>query len=239
MIAMAKGVGKALEKALTKKEPTSSEEQEGYKGRLEFGNRNRRDIFSYLCFHPCSHISLIAAALKLSIHTTSWHLRRLEDEGYVSRAKVGKKSVFYPTNMIDTQDINIFEILNNHKARAIYMAVLDRSGINQHEICNKLNLKHQAVIWYTRKLESLGLMRSVEDGKFRRYYPSDLLKKKMDKNASRIKIFRKDLLKRFGKEMMAPEVIRATSEKLVVKISGGKGRAVLTLHTNPFLTVLM
>jgi predicted transcriptional regulator len=236
---MAKGVGKALEKALTKKETNSSEEEKGYKGKFEFGNANRRDIFSYLCFHPCSHISLIAAALKLSIHTTSWHLRRLENDGYISRASVGKKTVFYPTNMIDPQDISIFEILNNDKAKAIYIAVLDRSGINQHEICKRLGIKHQAVIWYTRKFESLSMIRSVEDGKFRRYYPTDLLKKKMDENASRMKIYRKDLLKRFGKEMMSPEVLRAANDKLVVKISGGKDKAVLTLHTNPFITVLM
>ena len=236
---MAKGVGKALEKALTRKETNSSEEEKGYKGRFEFGNANRRDIFSYLCFHPCSHTSLISAALKLSIHTTSWHLRRLENEGYISRARVGKKTVFYPSNMIDSEDINIFEILNNDKAKAIYIAVLDRNGIYQHEICKRIGLKHQAVIWYTRKFESLGLIRSVEDGKFRRYYPTDLLKQKMDKNAVRIKIFRKNLLERFGKEMMSTEVLRATNDKLVVKIAGGKDRAVLTLHTNPYFTVLM
>ena len=236
---MAKGVGKALEKALTKKEATSPHEERGYKGKFEFGNANRRDIFSYLCFHPCSHLSLISAALSLSIHTGSWHLRRLEDEEYITKARVGKKTVFYPSNMIHSEDVNIFESLNNDKAKAIYIAILEYGGINQQDICRKLGLKHQAVIWYTRKFESLGLIHSVEDGKFRRYYTTDLLKKKMDENASRMKIFRKDLLNRFRKEMLSPEVLRSTNDKLVVKISGGKDKAVLTLHTNPYFTVLM
>jgi len=236
---MAKGVGKALEKALIKKHGDSVGEQEVYKGKFEFGNKNRREIFSYLCFHPCSHVSLIATAMKMSIHTASWHVRRLEDEGYITRVRVGKKSVFYPTTMIDSEDIEIFEILNNEKAKAIYIAILDMKGINQHEICKRLGLRHQAVIWYTRKFEAMGLIRSVEDGKYRRYYATNLLKKKMDASNSRIKIFRKDLLERFGREMLSPEVLRSTNDKLVVKISGGKEKAVLTLHTNPYMTILM
>jgi predicted transcriptional regulator len=235
---MAKGVGKALEKALTKKDGDAPEVKY-YKGKFEFGNKNRRDIFSHLCFHPCSHTSLVAGALSLSIHTTSWHLRRLEEEGYVTKAKMGKKTVYYPSNMIDAEDIGIFVILNNEKARAIYLSILDHRGINQNDICNRLGVKHQAVIWYTRKFESLGLIHSMEDGRFRRYYSTELLKQKMDGNISRLKIFRRDLLNRFEKGMMSPEVLRTTADKIVIRVAHGKKKAVVTIHTNPFLTVLM
>ena len=59
--------------------------------------------------------------------------------------------------MISTSDIPILEILNNDKAKAIYILIAENNGIYQGEICKMLSFNHQAVIWYTKKLEKLGL----------------------------------------------------------------------------------
>jgi hypothetical protein len=94
------------------------------------------------------------------------------------------------------------------------------------------------VIWYTRKLEDLDLISSLEDGKYRRYYPTQLLKTKKSENEKRMKQFQQDLLDRFQRENLHPSVIRATDERLVVRILRGSSKTVLTLSTNPFVTVL-
>ena len=234
---MPRGVGKALEKAITTKEGSSLEGAKG-ETKFEFMNKSRQEIFQFLCLHPCSNTTTISKATGLSLHATSWHLRRLVESDFVSKKTMGKKTVFYPVNMISTKDIPILEILNTDKAKAIYLAILEKKGISQKEICEMIGLKHQAVIWYTKKLESLGLISSLEDGKFRRYYPTELLFQKKEENSKRIKIFKDEIIKRFHKQRLSPTILRSTQEKIVVRIARGGSRAVLTLNMNPFLTVL-
>ena len=232
---MQKGVGKAFEKAMSIKE----EELEGIKeGKFEFMNKNRQEIFQYLCLRPCSHAKSISQACGLSLHATSWHLRRLVEGNYISKKSIGKKMVYYPSAMIAAEDIPILEILNIERAKSIYVTILEKKGASQKEICKKLNLNHQAVIWYAKKLTRLGLISTLEDGKFRRYYPTDLLIRKKDENSKRLKIFRDKIIKRFQRERLSPTILRATEDKIVLRIVRGRSRAVLTLHTNPFVSVL-
>lgn len=233
---MPKGVGKALERAITtKEESTVGEDGEG---RFEFMNKNRQEIFQYLCLHPCSYSTMISRAIGLSLHATNWHLRRLVESDFISKKTIGKKTVFYPADMLAMEDLPLLEILNTDKAKAIYLAVVEKNGISQGEICEMLGLKHQAVIWYAKKLESLGLISSLEDGKFRRYYPTELLHRKKDESSKRLKIFKDRMLKRFQRERLSPAILRSTDDKIVVRIARGRSKAVLTLHTNPFITVL-
>jgi predicted transcriptional regulator len=233
---MPKGVGKALERAITTKEE-STEGEEG-EAKFEFMNKNRQEIFQYLCLHPCSYSTMISRATGLSLHATNWHLRRLVESEFISKKTIGKKTVFYPADMLAMEDLPLLEILNTDKAKAIYLAVVEKNGISQGEICEMLGLKHQAVIWYAKKLESLGLISSLEDGKFRRYYPTDLLHRKKDESSKRLKIFKDKILKRFQRERLSPTILRSTEEKIVLRIARGRSKAVLTLYTNPFITVL-
>lgn len=235
---MPKGIGKALERAIRSKDEGEVAEKGNGEGKFEFMNKNRQEIFQYLCLHPCSYATMISKATGLSLHATNWHLRRLVESDYVSKKVRGKKTVFYPVEMIALEDLPILEILNVDKAKAIYLSVLDKKGISQVEVCESLGLKHQAVIWYAKKLESLGLISSLEDGKYRRYYPTDLLIRKKDKNTERLKIFKDNVMKRFHKERLSPTILRSTEDKIVVRIARGSSKAVLTLHTNPFVTVL-
>lgn len=234
---MQKGVGKALEKVLTTKDSMLDEKKED-ETKLEFMNRNRRDIYQFLCIHPCSPSSAISKETGLSIHAVNWHLRRLYDRDYVHKEKRGKKTIFYPVNLIHQEDIPIFEILNIKRARDIFLAIVDKNGISQKEICKNLGLKHQAVIWYANKLKKLGLITSLEDGKYRRYYPTELLNKKKDENMKRIRIFKNQIINKLQNEMLTPSILRSTDDKIIIRISRGRNRAVLTLCTDPFVTVL-
>jgi DNA-binding transcriptional ArsR family regulator len=139
--------------------------------------------------------------------------------------------------MISRQDIPILELLNTKKAKAIYVLIAEHNGPYQGEICDSLGFKHQAVLWYANKLESLGLISSLEDGKYKRYYPTQLLRQKKDENTKRIKVFREWIIKKFQGENLHPTVLRSTEEKFVIRIKRGGTKAVLNLKTNPFVTV--
>jgi DNA-binding transcriptional ArsR family regulator len=234
---MARGVGKALEAAISA-EGKKEISEKGKTIKFEFMNLNRQEIFQFLCLHPCSYSSMMSKSISLSLHTVNWHLRRLLESEYISKSTLGKKVVFYPTEMIATSDIPILELLNTEKAKLIYIQIAQSNGIFQGEICEKVQLRHQAVIWYTRKLETLGLITSLEDGKYRRYYPTELLQSRKNENEKRMKMFRERILNKFKGENLQPVIIRSIDEKLVVRISRGSSKAVLTLNTNPFVTVL-
>lgn len=235
---MSKGVGKALEAAISSRPRDQLSKVKEKEGRFEFLNSNRQEIYQYLCSHPCSYASMISRATNLSLHTVNWHLRRLLEAEYIVKSQRGKKTVFYPNEMISSCDVPIFKILNSEKAKNIYILIARNNGIFQSEICQMLSLKHQAVIWYAKKLESLGLITSLEDGKYKRYYPTDLLMEKKDGNSERMKIFKRWLQNKLQTENLSPYVIRSTEDKFVIRISRGNTKAVLTLNTNPFVTVL-
>jgi predicted transcriptional regulator len=234
---MPKGVGKALEKAIATKEKKPPKKREG-ETKFEFMNASRRRIFEYLCRNPASSVSAISKVTGISIHSVNWHLRRLIESDYVHKTSRGKKTVYYPLNLIHTHDIPIFEILNIKKAKDILLIITDKNGISQSEICKILGLKHQAVIWYTKKLIKLGLITSLEDGKFRRYYPTELLREKKDDNAKRVKLFKNQIMNRIQGKLLTSTIIRSTDDKLVIRISQGKNKVVLTIHTNPYVTIL-
>lgn len=236
---MPKGIGKALEKAININGKKIESDSKYEQGKYELMNKNRQEILQFLCIHPCSYSTMISTSLGLSLHATNWHLRRLIESDYISKKTMGKKTVYYPSNMIAMEDIPILEILNVEKAKSIYISILDRNGITQKEICETLTLKHQAVIWYAKKLESLGLISSLEDGKYKRYYPTELLRKKKDENTKRLKNFKDDIVRRFKEERLSPSVLRSTEDKVIVRIAKGGNKTVLTLYTNPFVSVLL
>jgi predicted transcriptional regulator len=234
---MPKGVGKALKTALTVKEKKPPEKRKG-ETKFEFMNTNRRRIFEYLCSNPASSTSAISKNTGLSIHSVKWHLRRLIESDYVHKHTHGKKAVYFPVNLIDIHDIPIFELLNTKKAKDILLLITDKNGISQSEICDVLGMNHQAVIWYTKKLEKLELIRSLEDGKFRRYYSTELLNRKREKNAKRMKLFKSQIIKKIQEDMVKPTILRSTDDKILIRLIWGRNKVVLTIHTDPFVTVL-
>jgi predicted transcriptional regulator len=232
-------IGKAFQRALAPEEIEGEPTRKGEPFKPEIMNENRREILQYLSKHPCSYLSKISKELGLSFHTTKWHLRKIIESGYVANQRRGKRMVFYPKDMIALEDIPLFELLNTPKAKSIYLKIMEQEGISQKNVCRELRMKHQAVIWYTSKLEDIGLISSLEDGKFKRYYPTDLLSRWTDINLKRLRSYRDSVLKRLEEDRLKPVVIRSTEEKLVVRISMGSKRDLLTLWTDPVNTVLI
>ena len=71
-----------------------------------------------------------------------------------------------------------------------------------------------------KKLEDAGLISSVKDGNRTRYFPSTLIEKTIKTQGSRLKEFRRTLLKRMEKEYLKPEIeeIKGNSLVIILKI---------------------
>jgi DNA-binding MarR family transcriptional regulator len=201
-------------------------------------NPRRQEIFQYLCRYPCSRLSKIARDLDISNAATKWHLERLCENDFISKVDVKKQTVFYPANMIDEKDIIIFSAVNHERAIPILRKILTKSGISQKDLLNEVALNQRTVVRHAGELEHVGLIESIQDGKFMRYYPTKLLPKKSDDYRRRAARFRKHLLNILKKDGVSPKVIRSTDHALHVRITAGETKSTLELGTQPFASVL-
>lgn len=237
---MSKGIGKAFEKAVSIKSGLDDSKEKTRKDESILASPTRQGIYQYLCSHPGAYLSKIAEANELALHTAKWHLKKLAERDYISQKKSGKRSLFYPTGMIDPEDLPLFELLNIDKAKKIYIHILAAGGLSQRELSDAMELNHQAVIWYIQRLTEVGLVSTVEDGKYVRYFPTEKLSKRRDVNYRRLKSFTNGILKKLKAEGLEPEIVRATSGVLILNVKGSaKGKKlVMNIQTDPFTSVL-
>jgi len=228
-------VGKALEKVIT----TKPSEPKTTKPMAQLMSPIRREIFQHLCTHPCSNVSKISRAVNRSIHTVEWHLKKLIEDKYISARKDLRNTVYYPLGLLGPGDLAVLEALNIQRIRDVFIQILSNPGVTQEEISVVLEISHQSVSRITEKLKGLKLITSVDDGRFRRYYPSNLLELKREGNHKRVKGFKKAVVDKLESEGLNPTVIRSTDIELMVRLIRGKEKAFLKLSCDPFSTVLL
>lgn len=201
-------------------------------------NPRRQEILQYLCRYPCSRLSKIAKDLELSNAATKWHLERLSEKDFITKEVVNKDTVFYPTNLIDQRDVVTFSAMNHERAIPILRRIISNSGITQKVLLEDVQLNQRTVVRHASELEKVGLIEIIQDGKFRRYYPTELIDMMEIDYRKRVKKFRKQILKMLKNDGVNPKVVRATDSALHVKITSGEKTNVLELGTQPFTSVL-
>jgi DNA-binding MarR family transcriptional regulator len=201
-------------------------------------NPRRQEILQYLCKYPCCRLSKIARDLDISNAATKWHLGSLAENEFVSKHIVNHDTVFYPTNMIDERHVEIFSTINNEKGTLILRIIMANSGITQKRLKEETQFNQRTVVRHAAELEGLGLVESIQDGKFMRYYATDLLSKMNDDYRRRTSKFRKHMLNMLKKDGVNPKVVRSTDKEMHVKITAGESKSVLELATQPFASVM-
>jgi len=76
----------------------------------------------------------------------------------------------------------------------------------------------------------------VEDGRFRRHYPTDLLAHKRAANGPRAKSFAEAFMARLSDEGLSPEPLRSEDSMIVVRFGSTAKRVVLDVPLDPYLT---
>jgi predicted transcriptional regulator len=197
-------------------------------------NSTRKHILQYLTRYPCVHLHGIAKEMGLSINNTKWHLDKLVENGYLSTQKLENKRIYYPMGMIEKKNIEILALVNNKNSDKIYPVIASIAGITQKEIAEFLDVKQQTLKDKIKKFEDYRLIKVVRDGKYKRYYPTDLIKIREKNNHNRSKEFRQIILKVLVNDGVNPNVIRSTDRNLHIQITTGKEKSDLILYLNPF-----
>jgi predicted transcriptional regulator len=202
-------------------------------------NEMRKKIFLLLCKSPASHLRVIAQNLGVSSTTASWHLKKLLQSQFITQRTIKKKSVYYPTFLIEPEEVELFSLLAAEKYRNLYKRILKSPGINQKSLSKELDISHQSVLFLSKKLLSFGLISKLSDGKFIRYYPTDLLETRSEEMKKRNKAFRIDIIKVLKQDGLDPKLIKRTDNFLLVDLLIGSERERVRIETNPYRSTLI
>ncbi len=225
---MPKGLGRALETVLAQEGPGEDLEIEG----PSLANARRRQVFRYLCVRPCARVGEIGRVLGLSHATVRWHERDLLENGYLEFE--GARP--FPRGLIDPDDAPLFALLATPARSTVLMACFTEPGVSLLELAATVELSRQSASKIASELSDLGLVTLVEDGRFRRHYPTDLLAKKREANRPRAKAFAEAFVHRLGEEGLSPELLRADDGVVLVRFGSASRRVVLDVPVDPYVS---
>lgn len=221
-------IGRALQAALTQEGPGEDLEIEG----PSLSNARRRLVYRSLCLRPCARVGEIGRVLDLSHATVRWHERNLLENGYLEMDGLH----LFPTGLIDAADAGLFGLLAAPGRNAVLGACHESPGIALLELAARVGLTRQSASKMAAELADAGLVSIVEDGRFRRVYPTDALARRRETNRGRVDAFVGHLLRRLSSDGLAPEVLRRDEATLLVRLGAGPRRVVLDLPLDPYLT---
>ncbi len=225
---MPKGLGRALETVLAQEGPGEDLEIEG----RSLANARRRQVFRYLCLRPCARVGEIGRVLGMSHATVRWHERDLFENGYLEL----DGSHGFPRGLIDPEDAPLFALLATPGRSAVLLACFQDPGIPLLELAAAVELTRQSASKIASEFSDLGLVALVEDGRFRRHYPTELLAKKREANRPRAAAFADGFVRRLGEEGLSPELLRSGEGVLLVRFGSASKQVVLDLPTDPYAT---
>lgn len=228
---MPRGIGRALETAIAQKEP---EAPRAARESL-FMHPRRRELFRLLCLRPCATAGELARQAHLSANAVRWHLQQLATAGLVVR---DAEATYHPRDFIDPADGPLFRVLAEGSTREVFRQILEAPGSTQRELARALGVSRQAVFKSAAVLEARELLTAIEDGRFRRYYPTELLARRRESHRPRAKAFANTFVKQLQAGGLTPVVLRRTERQILVRIARGKAAETLDLPLDPYATVL-
>lgn len=225
---MPRGLGRALETVLAQEGPGEDLEVEG----PSLANARRRQVFRYLCARPCARVGEIGRTLGLSHATVRWHERVLLERGYLDTDGTHA----FPRGLIDPDDAVLFGTLATPGRSPVLFACFQEPGISLLELAAAVDLTRQSASKITSELSDLGLLTLVEDGRFRRHYPTEVLGKKREANRPRAKAFAEALVRRLDEEGLAPELLRADGGVVLVRFGPASKHVAFDVPVDPYVS---
>jgi DNA-binding transcriptional ArsR family regulator len=225
---MARGLGRALQTVLAQEGAAEDLEIEG----PSLANARRRQVFRYLCVRPCARVGEIGRVLRMSHATVRWHERDLLENHYIEFDTAHA----FPRGLIDPEDTGLFALLASPGRSRLLMACYSDPGISLLDLAGSVELSRQSASKIASELGDVGLVTLVEDGRFRRHYPTDVLAQKRAANRPRAKAFAEAFVRRLKDEGLSPEPLRSEESVIVVRFGSTAKRVVLDVPLDPYVT---
>jgi predicted transcriptional regulator len=125
-------------------------------------------IRGYIIANPGDHYSSIKRNLDLNNGTLAYHLRVLEQSGFIKSMYDGIYKRYYPSN------VNISKLKKNvSKQEEIFNIILEHPGVTMEEIGRMIGVSRQVVNYHVKNLIRVGVVSYQRDRKSARFFPSE------------------------------------------------------------------
>lgn len=132
----------------------------------------RQALLETIQASPGIHLRELAARHDTAVTNTQWHLRKLELAGLVKTQKVQGRRLYYPAQGGVATRSRALEnaAMANPNAGRVAEFLAANAGANQAVVAEALSMNPGTVRWHLRKLESAGVVRSIQEGHQTRYF---------------------------------------------------------------------
>lgn len=181
---------------------------------------------------PGANFSKISDLLQTSSSTLSWHLKRLEESGYLRSIKFSGKRIYYPASLRTELAEEIIQIFSNETARKIFLFILNQPDVDCYplNIARSLDppLHHETVRYHLDRMKKAGLVEMRKEGKTILVSPGpEAYRLKEHGTATMGEEFVDFLLKNLRRDCLYPEVMEQTADKLVLRIDCPGGEEII------------
>ena len=134
----------------------------------------RKELYEVLCSNPGTYLLELVDILESPLGTLTWHLRILEREGLVKSIKFAGKRLYYP-KMLRSQEAEMaYLTMRSDTAQKVFAFVVNNSGCYQEQMAESLGVHHDTIRWHVSRMEEVGLIKVVREGRKKRHHLADL-----------------------------------------------------------------
>jgi len=131
------------------------------------------EILLYITHHPGVHFNDLLRALNLAPGTLQYHLNRMEKENQVLVQRLEYKTLYFPPALHDPMDQRIMILLRQEIPRKLMIILMEESNKTGQELTKLLKITKSTLSYYTRRLENVGVLKIVIEGREKHYSVTD------------------------------------------------------------------
>lgn len=133
----------------------------------------REMIMGVIVLSPGLHFREIQRKVRMVNGALQHHLDVLSRRGALKSLRQGRYLRFFPI-WFDEAGMNLTGLLRHGTMRKISLYLLERPGASLKDISEHLALSISTVQWHLRRMEDLGAMTSLNEGRERGYHLKDM-----------------------------------------------------------------
>ncbi len=179
----------------------------------------RRDLYQVLCENPGTYLLELVDMLESPLGTLTWHLRILEREGLVRSIKFAGKRIYYP-KMLRSQEAEMaYLTMRSDTAQRIFAYIVNNPGSYQEQMAESLGVHHDTIRWHVSRMEKVGLIRVVREGRKKRHHLAELGDSLMEGSLNVIsEAYVLFLMEKLEDGCLNPEIREKKSDHVTIRI---------------------
>lgn len=135
------------------------------------GSLMRSRLFAAIQQDPSIHVRLLACIAGISWTTCDHHVRRLENDGLVSRRLVQGKWCTYARDQVPANQFKVTGLLRDERNQRIVATVANQPGLDQLALSQSMGLARSTLCRRLQILEEAGVVERRRVARERRVFP--------------------------------------------------------------------